>query len=219
MSGRPRCWDDNRAAWSRRSFRPERATARLSDSDTVLSASPIVMWSKSPLPTRHDVATGGRLGSSNENRTTAERPRRGLRGGSMRDPCRVVLEFGQEGPFGQMRCRGAFVTWDTRWKRIRSRWRPDCWSRHRAPTFDAEAAALTGKAYRLLAEALNSYEDTAGLNGAVRKRERRLLRDRRSIPGPSDVRGPHRTTEPAPVGGRHADRIPQPSYGRVDLRI
>ena len=86
-------------------------------------------------------------------------------------------------------------------------------------TFDAEAAALTGKAYRLLAEALNSYEDTAGLNGAVRKRERRLLRDRRSTPGPSDVRGPHRTTEPAPVGGRHADRIPQPSYGRVDLRI
>ena len=86
-------------------------------------------------------------------------------------------------------------------------------------TFDAEAAALAGKAYRLLADALNSYEDTAASTGAVRKRERRLLRDRRSAPGPADVRGPRRTTGPAPVDTRHADRIPLPSYGHVDLRI
>jgi hypothetical protein len=46
--------------------------------------------------------------------------------------------------------------------------------------FDAEAAALTGRAYRLLAEALNAYEDTAASAGAARKRERRQLRDRRS---------------------------------------
>jgi hypothetical protein len=34
-------------------------------------------------------------------------------------------------------------------------------------TFDAEAAALMGKAYRLLAEALNSYEDKVASTGAV----------------------------------------------------
>jgi hypothetical protein len=86
-------------------------------------------------------------------------------------------------------------------------------------TFDAEAAALTGKAYRLLAEALNSYEDTTVSTGAVRKRERRLLRDRRSAPGSADVSRPRRTMEPAAVDIRHTDRIPLPSYGHVDLRI
>ena len=86
-------------------------------------------------------------------------------------------------------------------------------------TFDAEAAALTGKAYRLLAETVHSYEDTAASTGAIRKRERRLLRDRRSAPGPDDVSGPRRTTGPAPLNIRHTDRIPLPTYGRVDLRI
>jgi hypothetical protein len=84
-------------------------------------------------------------------------------------------------------------------------------------TFDAEAAALTGKAYRLLAEALNCYEDAAAPNGAVRKRERRLLRDRRSTPGSADMSGLRRTTEPVHL--RHTERIPVPSYGRVDLMI
>jgi len=86
-------------------------------------------------------------------------------------------------------------------------------------TFDAEAAALTGKAYRLLAEALNSYEDTAAPAGAVRKRERRLLRDRRSAPGSARASRPRRTTEPVPVNVRPNDRNPPPSYGHVDLRI
>jgi hypothetical protein len=86
-------------------------------------------------------------------------------------------------------------------------------------TFDAEAAALTGKAYRLLAEALNGYEDTAASTGAVRKRERRLLRDRRSAAGSAHAIRPRRTTEPARVDDRPPDRNPQPSYGHVDLRI
>ena len=50
--------------------------------------------------------------------------------------------------------------------------------------FDAEAAALTGRAYRLLAEALNAYEDTAASAGVARKRERRQLRDRDRPLGP-----------------------------------
>lgn len=86
-------------------------------------------------------------------------------------------------------------------------------------TFDAEAAALTGKAYRLLADTLNSYEDTAPSTGAVRKRERRLLSDRRSAAGSAEGSRPRPTTEPAPVDNRRTDRIPLPSYGRVDLRI
>ena len=87
-------------------------------------------------------------------------------------------------------------------------------------TFDAEAAALTGKAYRLLAEALNSYvTDTAASTGAVRKRERRLLRDRRSASGSANASRPRRTTEPAPTSVRHTERVHVPSYGHVDLRI
>lgn len=86
-------------------------------------------------------------------------------------------------------------------------------------TFDAEAAALTGKAYRLLAEALNSYDDSAASAGAPRKRERRLLRDRRSAHGSHNASGPCRTTEPALVGIRATERVHLPSYGHVDLRI
>jgi hypothetical protein len=86
-------------------------------------------------------------------------------------------------------------------------------------TFDAEAAALMGKAYRLLAEALNSYEDKVASTGAVWKREPRLLRHRRSAPGPAHASQPPRTTETAPVNLRPTDRNPLPSYGHVDLRI
>jgi hypothetical protein len=85
--------------------------------------------------------------------------------------------------------------------------------------FDAEAAALTGKAYRLLAEVLNAHDDMAAPTGGVRKRERRHLRDRRSTPGaaaPSRRRG---ITEPDPVPSRHTDWVQLPSRGHVDLRI
>lgn len=49
--------------------------------------------------------------------------------------------------------------------------------------FEDEAAALVEKAYVLLAEFLNGLEDPQGLGtpgGVARRRERRLLRDRRT---------------------------------------
>jgi hypothetical protein len=85
--------------------------------------------------------------------------------------------------------------------------------------FDAEAAALTGRAYRLLAEALNAYDDTTASAGGVRKRERRQLRDRRSPLGSQAPSVPRRTTEPTAVHNRRnnwSDFVPQ---GHVDLRI
>jgi hypothetical protein len=85
--------------------------------------------------------------------------------------------------------------------------------------FDAEAAALTAKAYRLLAEALNSYDDRATSAGAVRKRERRHLRDRRSLPGSAAVSTPRRITEPSPFNVRESTWIHHPKNSHVDLRI
>jgi hypothetical protein len=86
-------------------------------------------------------------------------------------------------------------------------------------TFDAEAAALTGKAYRLLAEALNTYDDMATSTGAPRKRERRGLRDRRSAPEATVASMPRRTAESAPVNNRQSNWAHQPPRGQVDLRI
>jgi hypothetical protein len=85
--------------------------------------------------------------------------------------------------------------------------------------FDAEAAALTGRAYRLLAEALNAYEDTAASAGAARKRERRQLRDRRSPLGSQAPSVPCRTTEPTAVHGRRNNWSDLAPRGHVDLRI
>jgi anti-sigma factor RsiW len=85
-------------------------------------------------------------------------------------------------------------------------------------TFDAEAAALTAKAYRLLAEALNAYDDRSAPAGAVRKRERRHLRDRRSLPA-TGASTPSRVTEPSPFNVRQSTWIHQPTTGHVDLRI
>ena len=134
-------------------------------------------------------------------------------------PGRVVPELGQKGPFGQMR-------FDGRIRNLRSTMEKDPLAlatrllvKAQGTTFDAEAAALTGKAYRLLAEALNSYEDAAASTGAVRKRERRLPRDRRSAPGAAHGIRPRPTTETAPVNIRPPDRNSLPSYGHVDLRI
>jgi hypothetical protein len=85
--------------------------------------------------------------------------------------------------------------------------------------FDAEAAALTGRAYRLLAEALNAYEDAAASAGAVRKRERRQLRDRRSSLGSPTPSVPCRTTEPTAVHDRRNNWSDLAPRGHVDLRI
>jgi hypothetical protein len=86
-------------------------------------------------------------------------------------------------------------------------------------TFDPEAAALTVRAYRLLAEALNSYDDRTTSAGAVRKRERRHLRDRRSHSEATAASMPHACTEAAPFNLRQTDWMPQPAHGHVDLRL
>jgi hypothetical protein len=86
-------------------------------------------------------------------------------------------------------------------------------------TFDAESAALTAKAYRLLAEALNAHDDKAASAGTARKRERRQLRDRRSTSGSSPAGTPHRVAEPAPGPVRRSHWIHLPSKGHVDLRM
>jgi len=86
-------------------------------------------------------------------------------------------------------------------------------------TFDAEAAALTGRAYRLLADALNAYEDTAASAGAARKRERRHLRDRRSTSGSPVPSAPGRTPEPTAVHHRSSNWIDAPPRGQIDLRF
>jgi hypothetical protein len=86
-------------------------------------------------------------------------------------------------------------------------------------TFDAEAAALTGKAYRLLADALNSYDEVTASPGATRKRERRHLRDRRSVARPPAASEPVGMTEAAYDQMRGGDWIAPPSRSRVDLLI
>jgi hypothetical protein len=83
-------------------------------------------------------------------------------------------------------------------------------------TFEAEAAALTGKAYRLLAEALNAYDDGAASPGTARKRERRHLRDRRTVAGSSASSVPRGSTSPH---NRHHDWVGLAPRGQVDLRI
>src|SRR5580692_6737881 len=85
--------------------------------------------------------------------------------------------------------------------------------------FDAEAAALTGRAYRLLAAELNAYDDKAASAGAARKRERRHLHDRRSTSASPAPSAPHRSTEPAVVGNRCIDWIDPPQRGLIDLRM
>jgi hypothetical protein len=85
--------------------------------------------------------------------------------------------------------------------------------------FDAEAAALTGRAYRLLAEALNAYDDSAASAEEVRKRERRQLRDRRSSLGSQAPSVARRTTEATAVHGHRNNWSDLAPRGHVDLRI
>jgi hypothetical protein len=86
-------------------------------------------------------------------------------------------------------------------------------------TFDAEAAALTAKAYRMLAEALNAYDDMTASTGSTRKRERRHLRDRRSVSASTVPSPPRERTEPPPVHIGRSDWVHPPSRSHVDLRI
>jgi len=88
-----------------------------------------------------------------------------------------------------------------------------------ATQFDAEAAALTERAYRLLADVLNAYDGQAAVAGVARRRERRHLRDRRSkseAPSPSVPRG---TTNRTAAHSRRVDWIDLPGRGQIDLRV
>jgi hypothetical protein len=88
-----------------------------------------------------------------------------------------------------------------------------------ATNFDAEAAALTGRAYRLLAAELNAYDDNAAPAGAARKRERRQLRDRRATSGSSVPSAPHRTTDRTAACNPRINWIDRAPGGQVDLMI
>jgi hypothetical protein len=94
--------------------------------------------------------------------------------------------------------------------------------------FDAESAALTARAYRLLADALNAYDDQAASAGVARRRERRHLRDRRASAGSSASSAPRtggpgscgsRAGEPTAPPGRRGNWIDPPRQGLVDLRV
>lgn len=85
--------------------------------------------------------------------------------------------------------------------------------------FDAEATALTGRAYRLLATELNAYDDKAASPGVARKRERRHLHDRRSTSASLAPSVPRLSAEPTVVGNRCIDWIESPPRGLIDLRM
>jgi hypothetical protein len=85
--------------------------------------------------------------------------------------------------------------------------------------FDAEAAALTSRAYRLLAAELNAYDDKAASAGVARKRERRQLRDRRATSGSPAPGAPGRGTESTVVGNRCSNWIDPAPRSRIDLRM
>jgi len=88
-----------------------------------------------------------------------------------------------------------------------------------ATNFDAEAAALTQRAYRLLADVLNAYDAEVSSTGTARKRERRHLRDRRSTAGTPRPSKPCLSTDPTGTDSRHVDWIDLPRRGQVDLWV
>ncbi len=83
--------------------------------------------------------------------------------------------------------------------------------------FDAEAAALAEKAYRLLAEILNAYEGETGSTGVARRRERRQLRDRRTQRRIFGWRAPGAGTDPAATYRRRAEWTESRNEGEIDL--
>ena len=102
-----------------------------------------------------------------------------------------------------------------------------------ATPFDAEAAALAERAYRLLANELNAYDDRVSADGKPRRRERRHLHDRRSsagAPNPSASAPPAGAASGAAAAaactitspthtGRRAEWFAAPGRSLVDLRV
>jgi hypothetical protein len=104
-----------------------------------------------------------------------------------------------------------------------------------ATSFDAEAAALAERAYRLLADELNAYDDRVSADGKPRRRERRHLHDRRSTAGAprpsasasaagaasasaSTLTSTSAIISP-PHAGRRAEWFAAPGRSLVDLRV
>lgn len=86
--------------------------------------------------------------------------------------------------------------------------------------FEAEAAALAEKAYVLLAEYLNGFEGREGLDpigSAGRRRERRLLRDRRTTRRIFGRRSPGAAADAEATYGREGRDADGPG-GDIDLR-
>jgi hypothetical protein len=98
-----------------------------------------------------------------------------------------------------------------------------------ATSFDAEAAALAERAYRLLAHELNAYDDRVSADGKPRRRERRHLHDRRSSAGAPTPSASAPGTGSAPASactisspspaGRRAEWFAAPGRSLVDLRV
>jgi hypothetical protein len=130
----------------------------------------------------------------------------------------VVTELGQKGPFGLMCSRDCIRTLGAMEKdslALATR----LLVKAQGTTFHAEAAALTAKAYRLLAEALNSYDDSTASTGTGRKRERRHLRDRRTGSAPTVPSTPDPVSATYGVHVLRGNWIDLPIRSRVDLMI
>ncbi len=86
--------------------------------------------------------------------------------------------------------------------------------------FDAEAAALAEKAYVLLAELLNALDESGPYAGVGRRRERRLLQDRRAARRLFGWRSSASRPPLNPENGyRQGDRQSDPTPGGdIDLR-
>ncbi len=86
-------------------------------------------------------------------------------------------------------------------------------------SFDAEAAALTERAYRLLANALNDHDSQTPSDGLPRKRERRHLRDRRSS-SPAECAEAYSRAPKQAATYRRSQWIDLPGRrGQIDLTV
>jgi hypothetical protein len=84
--------------------------------------------------------------------------------------------------------------------------------------FDAEAIALIEKSYSLLAKVITAFDDEVDpTTTATRRRERRLLRDRRATRRFGVFGGPVRGVDPAVTYRRLADGARPPAEGHIDF--
>ncbi len=86
-------------------------------------------------------------------------------------------------------------------------------------TFAPEAAALTERAYRLLAEALNTYDAEVASAGPVRRRERRHRSDRRAHSAASRSDAPGPMPRATTANNRRTGWIESPTRGQIDLHV